>query len=209
MERREPDVRLTAEHRDAVVLGEHVDRGSGPLNDWRTNEDAGERPAGEAADVERGFERLPLPSVAVPPHGDVEHVQRLLVGTAVDDLMGTHDQPRAGRERGEAAAQGRGQRGAQLGAVEQLVDGGRLSPRQDDRADAREMLWSLDERDVSAEGAERLSVLVERALQGNYSDLHGLAASLSPASLGEFHVEVLDLLAAHRFTEAARHLGEN
>src|SRR5436853_188065 len=108
--------------------------------------------------------RFPLAAVAVAAHGHVEDAERLLVGAPVDDLVCADDQARTGRERREAAAQRVHEWCAQLGAVEQLVDGGRLAAREEDGVDACEMLGSLDERDVSAEGAERLRVLAERAL---------------------------------------------
>src|SRR4051794_17214251 len=101
METREPDRALTAEDGNAVVLREHFNGVARTLDDRRANEDARERPARKVADVERGFERLPLAPVAVAPHGDVEQVERMLIGPAVDDLVRAHDQSRAGRERGQ------------------------------------------------------------------------------------------------------------
>src|SRR5579871_5401726 len=86
MERCEPTRARPAEHGMAVVLGEHVDVLPDSLDDRRADEHALERRPREVAHGERRLEGLALAAVAVAADAHVEHAERLLVGTAVDDL---------------------------------------------------------------------------------------------------------------------------
>ena len=146
--------------------------------------------------------------------------ERLLIGTAVDDVASEQDHPRAGAEHREAVGQQLGERRAHRRRVEQLAHRGGLAAGEDQRVERAELRGCAHLDRVDAERVEHLTMLAERSLQRQHADLHGWLAtsdarsrvfmawrprghrSISPAAIGELDVEGVDLLAAHRVAEA-------
>ena len=141
------------------------------------------------------------------------HAERHLVGPAVDAPRArAGSAPRTCRAPASrrASSSASGSRSPDVSSSLSIVVDS--PPGRTSASTPRELLGRAD-LDARRRRARRAPhVLAERPLQREHADLHDLEASRvtrSPAPLGELDVERVDLLAAHRLAEPARHLGDD
>src|SRR3954464_6173357 len=96
VERRGERVALTHGDDVALVLGEYLGLGTHGLDPGGADENALYRIALDTLHVDRRFEGLVLTSEGVAAHDHVDATDRLLARARVEDLVGQHDQARAG-----------------------------------------------------------------------------------------------------------------
>ena len=110
-----------------------------------------ERSGLESGHRQIGLEAVDLPSVAVAAHGDVDGAEALLVGTAVQYVVGEQDHPGARAGNRHLVRQPLGDRGEQTRGLEQERHRGRFAARHDQGVDTVEIAGNADLYRLSVE----------------------------------------------------------
>ena len=211
--------RALARRAPAAVVRRRAPRRAAPRVSMRgrADEHAGERAAAEPVDVEVGLERVALAAVArcAAPSTSM-HAERLAgragrrATSRASRIMPAHV-PSTGRPSASAL----GQRRAQPRRVEQLAHRRGLAAGQDQRVERAELAPACAPRPPRRRARRaphdaRGTLPAARAPRPSWPGglTVGVAIAL-PAPVGELDVEGVDLLAAHRLAEPARHLGHD
>ena len=170
VERGREQAALPQDDGPVLVRGEHVDIGAHVLDPRSADEHTAHRVV-DPVDVHVGLERIHLSAVGVATDGDVhQRKQRLAVEHALAiTIIPAH------AEDGHAVLRAFPQRIHQLARMRQLRDRRRLTARDHEAIDVRELRHLPDLDRDGARGREDADVLAEITLQGEDADLQGTA----------------------------------
>lgn len=188
MERGDDDGALPAQHRMAVDRRQQLDGGTGPLDEWCTDEHRREGSIGivDPRHHQIGLEAVDLTPEGVPPHVDVDRTETPLVGPPVEDRRPEQDHPRARPEGRHAGRDTVGDRVEQAGGLEEHRHRRALASGKDEGVDGCQLLGGADLSRLGAERGQATGVGRERALQGEDADLHAVHLGASHASAGVY-----------------------
>jgi hypothetical protein len=167
------DVSLFDEDGEAVAFGEDLDTVAGFHDAWRADVDHFERAARELrfAGLDGGVD---LAAVGIALDGDVEDAEAFLVG--VGDFGGEEDASGAGAEGGFGPDKG-AEGVEEAAAFEKFEEGGGFAAGNDETVDVGELFGLADEDGLGSGFAERLSVGIVVALEGEYANAGRIEAA--------------------------------
>ena len=170
---------LPDHHGVLAVPGEDLDVRAGAAEQRRADEHARER-GGQALHGERRTEGIHLPAEGVALHGHVQQAQAVLPASELRwstlDLPGEQNRAGAGAPHGVPGCVEGTDGVPQAVGAEQVRHGGALPAGQDQAAQAAEVLWQADLRDLRAQPLEQGAVLAEGALEGEHADARGVTS---------------------------------
>lgn len=165
MERDRERVGLAHRYGMAVDPGEHRHLGSDAFHPGGSDEDAANRPAVQAVDLDVGLEGVDLPAESVAPNRHIDDAQRLLIHPAIQDGGPQQDHPGAGAEHRQAGGQPFDQRLPELEDIKQTAHGGGFAAGQHDPVDGCEFSRTADGDGGDPETVQGDQVLAHVTLQ--------------------------------------------
>jgi hypothetical protein len=155
-----------------------------PFDDWCPDEDCSHRRITDLRNVEIHLERCGLGSKRIATDRNVQATDALLIGDAIDDFVGEHNQAGAGPVYRQPVRNGSSERFCHPEYAGQLVNNTRFTARNDQSGDRRELLGPTHWACVGAEGRQHLEVLTEIALKCKHSNGSSVCRVTSHARQG-------------------------
>src|SRR3954447_14334134 len=178
MEGGRDDVSLA--HRDDASVfeaGKHVDSRPGPIDDRSPDEHGMNRLVTEERHRQLRLEGIELAPEGIALDADIQQRQDRLVATA--DVPGHDDHPGTRPEqRGSAPCQIE-DRLAEVPAIDELTHRRALAAGDDEPRNTGQILGQPDWHARHADGPERVEMLAERPLEGEYANPHRRTGNLN------------------------------